>query len=124
MFVVFAFFSAIGGLGGAEPPFDCAFKTPLLESTDEIRNTTVKRETDLFRMEHLPSRFRVWRARQVCLQPAHGRPSREQFNRVADFPNLSVNIYRFPLCTAPSDHRLNKRTSRCGVLYRSARRTR
>src|ERR1043166_5116926 len=68
MFVVFAFFSAIGGLGGAEPPVDCAFSAPLLESTDETKNTTVKRRMDLLRMEHLPSRFRVWRAMQVVFE--------------------------------------------------------
>jgi hypothetical protein len=56
MFVVFAFFSAIGGFGGAAPPFDCAFSAPLDESTDDRKKTTVKRRTDPFRMEHLPSR--------------------------------------------------------------------
>jgi hypothetical protein len=43
MFVVFDFFSAIGGLAGAAPPFDCAFSAPLNESMDEIKKTTIKR---------------------------------------------------------------------------------
>src|ERR1044072_8147002 len=68
MFVVFAFFSAIGGLGGAEPPVECTLSSSILESTDETKNTTVKRRMDLLRMEHLPSRFRMWRARQVVFE--------------------------------------------------------
>jgi hypothetical protein len=43
MSVVFDFFSAIGGLSGAAPPFDCALSALFIESIDDTKNTNVKR---------------------------------------------------------------------------------
>jgi hypothetical protein len=43
MSVTFDFFSAIGALFGAAPPFDCALSTPFTESMNDTKNTKVKR---------------------------------------------------------------------------------